>query len=479
MNDAGQSLRQGFAWLGGATTLARIIDIATTLILLTLLTKQQVGVASLVISFAMILEALNGLGTSEALIQARSASRLQLDTVFWYVLGAALLTGLMTVLAAPLFRQFHGFGNIAPFLLVVAAKQPLVGAAVVPLAMMNRDLQYRRIAIVNLCATIGAALTRLGLGASGFGAWALVIGYSASGLYTLAGAMAARPFRPRLQWQMSAIRPLTRFGLRAASANIAEQMFKNVDYLLIGGFYGAASLAVYRVAFEVAMEPAMAIGTVVSRTALPILARLAASPAPRAEVLTWSLRRVAMLVAPLATGVLMVADLLTGLIHDQQGHSYAGAALPLRILAVAALLRVMAQILSTALLAAGRPELAARLSAVIFVLLTGGILAVGATLRAPAGLAGAAAVWLCAYPIILTWGARYLRRNWALDVGSLAHALRTPLIGAAIIIATVGMSRILLGPHRPVATVTVAAVMVALTYAGSFAGPARAFWRPR
>ncbi len=444
--------------------MSRGIDVATTLVLLTLLTKQQVGVASLVISFAMVVEALNGLGTSEALIQAGAVSRAQLDTVFWYVLAAALVTGGATVVAAPLIGLAYGIHDIAPYFLTVAAKQVFVGIALVPLALMNRALAFRKIAAINVFATIGAALTRLVLGALGAGAWALVIGYAASGLYTLLGALTLHPFMPRLRPHLRTIAPLARFGLRAALANIAEQMFKNADYLLVAWFYGTANLAVYRVAFEVAMEPAVAIGTVVNRTALPVLSRLAADTQARARVLTFLLARIVSLVAPLAAGLFLAADALTGLIHDELGHSYSAAAWPLRILAVAALLRMIAQIVSTALLASGRPGLAARLSAAVFVLLSGGIVLVGETMPAAKGLAGAAAIWLGIYAIVVTWGIGFLHRNWAMSFRLSLRALCVPLAVTAAMIACLEALRLALSVQRPVLEVAVAIVMVAASY---------------
>ena len=313
-------------------------------------------------------------------------------------------------------------------------------------------------------ATIGAALTRLALGAMGAGAWALVIGYAASGFYTLLGAMLLHPFVPRQRPHFSAIAPLIRFGLRAASANIAEQMFKNADYLLVAWFYGTANLAVYRVAFEVAMEPAVAIGTVVNRTALPVLSRLAADVQARAQVLTFLLARIVSLVAPLAAGLFLAADALTSLIHDELGHSYSAAALPLRILAVAALLRMIAQIVATALLASGRPDLAARLSATVFVLLTSGIVVVGETMPASNGLTGAAAVWLGIYAIIVTWGVVFLHRNWTMSGKRSLLALRTPLLVTALMIA--GMEALHLAARlQPGFEVACAALLVAGAYA--------------
>jgi len=44
--------------------------------------------------------------------------------------------------------------GMATYFVAAAIKQPLVGAAVIPLAIMNRDLQYERIAVVNVCATL-------------------------------------------------------------------------------------------------------------------------------------------------------------------------------------------------------------------------------------------------------------------------------------------------------------------------------------
>src|SRR5579883_742070 len=329
MEDHRAHLNRGFNWLGGATVAAKVIDFSTILVVLLFLTKQQVGIASIVISIAMVVEAFDGLGTAEALIQAPSISKLQLDTLFWFVTGAAAIVGGLTLAAAPWVETIYGEPGMRTYFLAAAIKQPLVGAALIPLAIMNRDLQYERIAIVNVSATLAAALTRLGLAIAGAGAWALVAAHAASGLYALIGAAVARPFWPALRFQMRTIQPLVRFGMRAAAANIFEQIFKNIDFLLIGWFYGATPLAIYRVAFDIAMEPAIAVGALLNRTALPVFARVAAITTELTESLSWSVKRLTILVAPLAVGLILAADPLTALLHDDHGGSYAAAAMPL------------------------------------------------------------------------------------------------------------------------------------------------------
>ncbi len=345
MDDHHTNLRRGFNWLGGATVIAKLIDFGTTLAILWLLTKDQVGIGSLVWSIAFVVEATEGLGTGAAIVQARSISRLQLDTVFWFAMGIAVIAGALVWLAAPFIEDFYGIPGLADYFVAVIAKLLFVGAALVPLHMLNRELKYERIAVINVGATFGAAVTRLAIAALGGGAWAIVIGYAVHGLYVLIGVQIANPFVPRLRFRPRTISGLVRFGMRAASAETMQQLFRNVDYLLVGWFYGPASLAIYRVAFDITMEPAAAIGELVNRTALPVFARFSQARERVAQSFTWAIGRIVTLAGPLMAAFILCADRLMDLIHDANGLSYAAAALPLKILAAAAVLRAVYQLL--------------------------------------------------------------------------------------------------------------------------------------
>jgi O-antigen/teichoic acid export membrane protein len=449
MDSHQQHLRRGFNWLGGAMIIAKLTDFGTILIVLLLLTKEQVGVASLVVAFGTVIEALDGLGTSAALVQAPSLSRLQLDSLFWFIVGGALVVAGLTLLAAPWIASLYGISGMAAYFLAVAIKQPLVGAAVIPLAIMSRDLQYERIAVVNVCATFAAALTRLGLAIVGAGAWAIVIAYAASGLYTLVGAVLVRPFRPRLRISMSAISPLLRFGLRATTSGLFEQMINNVHYLLVGWFYGAAPLAEYRVAFDLAMEPAMAAGTLINRTALPVFAKVSAVREHLAESLTWSLRKLLAVVCPVAVAIMLAADPITALIHDEQRRSYAAASLPLQLLAAAAVLRVVSQLAYPLVFGSGRPQMAVRLSAATLLLLSAGMLFVGLTIPVASGIVAMSTVWLAVPPLLLVWQAHYLQRHWNIGAKDLIRALVAPFVAVGILAFTVEVGRLLIGSGSP------------------------------
>jgi O-antigen/teichoic acid export membrane protein len=450
MDSHQQHLRRGFNWLGSAMIIAKLTDFATIILVLRFLTKEQVGAASLVAAFGTVIEALDGLGTSTALVQAPSLSRSQLDSLFWVIVGSACVVGGATLLAAPWIASFYGIAGVGAYFLAIAIKQPLVGAAVIPLAMMNRELQYERIATVNVAATFAAAFTRLGLAVAGAGAWAIVIAYMSSGLFTLVGALIAKPFRPRLRINLPEISPLLRFGLGATLSGLCEQMINNVHYLLVGWFYGPAALAEFRVAFDLAMEPANAAGTLINRTALPVFAKVAAVREHLAQSVTWSLHKLLAIVLPFAAAMALAADPITALIHDEQHRSYASAALPLKLLAVAAVLRVISQLAYPLMFASGRPKMAVRFSVTTLLLLTAGMLIGGFTVPLADGLIAMAAVWLMVPPLLLLLQALYLYKHWNIGVQDLVRASGRPLVAVAVLTAAVELGRLLIGTGSPV-----------------------------
>lgn len=468
MDNPSKHLRRGFNWLGGATIATKVIDFVTILLVLLFLTKAQMGIASLVISIGTVVEAANGLGTNEALVRAKSVSRVQLDSIFWFIFGETTLIAALVLIAAPFVGAIYGVASMWIYFVVVALKQPIVGAAKIPLAMMNRDLQYERLAIVSMSATLAAALTRLGLAADGAGTWALVIGNGVHGLYTLLGTQLAKPFRPRIRFQFSSIAPLIKFGTNVSASSMLQQLFRNIDYLLIGWFYGPSQLAIYRIAFDIAMEPAVAVSKLMGRTVFPIITKVMTAKNHLVQVLAWSLSRVVTLVAPLIVAMMLLADPLTALIHDGQGQSYAAAATPLKLLAVAALLRVIFQLVYPLILVSGRSVIAVKLSAVTLLLLSVGILIVGSSFHAQSGLIATSAVWLALYPLLLIWGARYLQRSWEIRLVELSRAFIVPGIGIVLMLAFVEVIRLIVGGVGPRVQIGLVIAATGLTYGGLF-----------
>jgi O-antigen/teichoic acid export membrane protein len=189
-------------------------------------------------------------------------------------------------------------------------------------------------------ATLGNGLLTCALAAAGFEAWSLIIGQVAHGLFTCIGAQIAHPFRPRGAPRLALIRDDIQFGVKAASASILYNFYRNADYYLIGRLLGTSAVGVYRVAFDLAMTPTLAVLTVVNRSALPVYARLSDDLSALREAFLWTLRNLGMLLAPVTAILFFAPEELLRWVNKGQ---WLDAAPMVRWLALAAFVRSIAQ----------------------------------------------------------------------------------------------------------------------------------------
>ena len=107
------------------------------------------------------------------------------------------------------------------------------------------------------------------------------------------------------------------------------------------------------------------------------------------------------------------------------------------------------------------------LFASILLLLSLGIVIAGIIFDARTGIIAVSAVWLGVYPLLLGWGAIYLRRHWDMRLAELVPALAPPVIGIAGMVAIVEALQPFAGAN-PAIRIGLVLVAMAATYAGLF-----------
>ena len=430
-------IKRGLFWLGSANVVMRGLELGSLIVLLWLLTEEQMGLAALSWTVAVILEAYNGLGVGVALVQTPSLERRQLDSTFWFVtvVAGALLVGVSV--CSPLIGRFFGEPELAPMVVVASSKLLWTGVAMVPLQLLHRELRFREVAFIETASIGLAAVTKIVLAAFGAGAWALVIGHAAEGFFLLCGVYLVAPFWPHFRFAFGEIRGLVSFGLKVATSKFIYHGYRNLDYVVIGKAFGTAAVGVYRVGFEVAMSASMAVLNVVNGAAFPVYSRLAGQKDQLRESFLWTTRGLVVLIGPIAVFLAFAAPNLVPLLG---GEKWAGAVPVVEVLCWAALLRCLAHLTPQLLHAGGRPDLAVYDSLITLLMLAVTFAVCIGFLGEPLGFVSIAWGWLVSYPpilIVLWLFARriiplplrdYLRSFWDGLLTMLATALALGLL---------------------------------------------------
>lgn len=428
-------VRRGFVWLGAASLAARVFEIAKVMVVLWFLTPAQVGQATLAWSVSVVLEALSGLGIGAALLQARAPCARTFASAFWYTQVVATLIVLLVCSSVHAITRAYGQPELAPMLMVAVSKLWFVGYALLPLTQLNRALAYERIACVSTLASLTSGLTTCTLAWLGLGAWAPLLGNLTGGVATAVYAGFFQPYRPALCFDFPLLAPHARFGVKLAGAGVVQQLVRNVDYLLLGRFLDASAVGVYRVAFDLAMTPCLALSQVTGRASVPVYATLRDQPERLARTFLWTLESLGLSLAPLCFAVAAHGDTLLVLIKHGIWTS-AGAALP--CLCGAAFLRCLGQAFPALFQTLHRPALSLYEAICSALLLTGSITLSLHGFATTHGATAAAFGWFAAGPLSLLVCFALARRLLPLSARALLHSQRHPA-GVVLVLSACGL----------------------------------------
>lgn len=292
-----KSIRSGFFWLGIASIIAQILSALTMIIAMVFLTKSEMGTATLALSFSVIFEAFNSLGTNRALLQTKELTQDETHSVFWFASGFGILMFLVAVPLAWPVATFYKLDALIPLFIIAMLKLPLVSIAGIPLQLVNRRLEYRKLSILNTVTTLFCSILKIVLAILGCGAWALVIGDTAFGAGTLIGAFILSRYRPKLHFKFHECKRFIRYGVKHCIFNALDQFNRNLHYLIVGKFLGEGVLGIYRVAYELAMTPAMALFDVVAKSSFPVFSRIQDKRTELTSLFSWNQRNIALFAA--------------------------------------------------------------------------------------------------------------------------------------------------------------------------------------
>ena len=204
-------------------------------------------------------------------------------------------------------------------------------------------------------------------------------------------------FRPRRHFSFQETKRFARFGLQVAGSGVLFSLYKNADYFLVGKLLDIEALGLYRVAFDVAMQPTDTIIAVVGRVGFPVYSRLSHDLSALRATFASNTRSMFLMVAPLATLIFMAAPQLFAVIG---GGRWLGAVPAVQILVWAGLLRAATTMFPQVYVAMGKPAYATIESLVTLVVLTTAFWC-GLTWFPELGVLSVCYAWLLIYPVFL------------------------------------------------------------------------------
>jgi len=265
----------GILWASIGTVAGKLASLGAQLVLGWVLSTEDFALYAIAISWSTIVLALRNAGTQRILIQKGSGY----DAYATICLKLALLFNgigfVVLALTAPLLSHLYESASLTTIIWIIALSLPLNTAGLLFQAKLSCDLNFGKLARINISSALLRHGSMTAFALLGFGALSFVLPLIVIAVFeTIAGwhAVGVWPPNHRLTWQaMSGVLKNSRWVMLTSFAGI---LVMNGDYLAIGLLQNKESLGLYFFGFQLSFSLAALFTNGVEAVMMPAFSRL-------------------------------------------------------------------------------------------------------------------------------------------------------------------------------------------------------------
>ena len=189
------------------------------------------------------------------------------------------LLALMCVASAPLLASFYHEPRTAWVIVALAPAFIVNAAGVQHFALIQRELRYVTITVIEVASQVVASALAIGLALADYGYWALVANVIAAASVATLCAWGASGFIPGRPRPSDGIAAMLRFGGTVTLNGLVVYVGYNLEKVLLGRYWGSDALGLYGRAFQLINLPTLALNSAIGGVAFAALSRLQNDPA--------------------------------------------------------------------------------------------------------------------------------------------------------------------------------------------------------
>lgn len=278
----------------------RLLSFLANIALARLLAPQAFGVYAIVAFVVQFFSTFGDVGIGAALIQKKGElTREETSSTFWLQQFLVWAVVCAVMLAAPLvLRLYPSLPSYGVWLIrAMAVSFALTSLKTVPAILMERKLDFGRIALVDIAETAVFYSAALLLAFNGCEVWSFIV---AALLRALTGTVliySLSDWLPSADFNSSLLKGLVRFGLPYQGNTVLGFIKDAVTPLFIGIYAGAAAVGLVNWAQSAAFAP-LVLSSAFGRVAFPAFSRIQGDRELLARAVERSMRGITLVMFP-------------------------------------------------------------------------------------------------------------------------------------------------------------------------------------
>ncbi len=250
----------------------------STMVMARLLVPADFGLLAMAMTAMGFLRVFKDAGLSTATVQRDEITHAQVSNLFWINVALSGVSSVVLAACAPVIAWFYHEPRLIEITVVMSASFLLTGLGVQHLALLNRQMRFKAIAVIQIGSQVISVIVGIVMAWFNYGYWSLVWFQLSQPLAALLLTWWVSSWRPQLPQRNTGVRSMLQFGVNLTVTSFIYSIAAGTDSLLIGKYYGAGPVGLYSRAGALLRRPLDQFLTPINAVFLPVLSRIQSEP---------------------------------------------------------------------------------------------------------------------------------------------------------------------------------------------------------
>ncbi|MEZ5999561.1 lipopolysaccharide biosynthesis protein [Hyphomonas sp.] len=283
-----------------------------------ILTPEDYGLFVMALMSVVLPEVIASGTLGDSIVQRKELRPGHINSVFLQsVMLSIVLWALLTLLAPRIAAAFNE-PSVVPMIVVLGAILPIGAIISVPSAILQRDLRYKEITVIDILGAVIAPIVGIILALLWRNEWALVGMELSRRLVRVCGFLYFAKWVPDTRSSWFDFQELIRFNLANGISKILQTFDKMLPKTLIGMTLGSHALGVFNLPDRLYQQAAQALVAPFAAVSMPVASAMQDNRETLHKAMDSAIRMAALLAYPTFLGAFVVAPSAIPLVFGEQ-----------------------------------------------------------------------------------------------------------------------------------------------------------------
>lgn len=421
---------KGFAWEASTKAIVQLMSWVSTIWVARILHPDDYGIVAISGIFTGLCQMLAGLGLSSGVVNRKDISTSEIRSVnYLAILSGAALYLLLFLLSGPIARWYE-LPDLQRVIQVAGAVVLISSFAIVPGALIMRELNFRYAALTNMMSNFVLIVCTLVLALMGKGYWSLILGTVAAQMCITIAYLAVTGMDLKGWIRIRDILDVFNYSLKMLGSNLTSYVNHQIGQIYSSSFLGQTTTGILQMAYTLAGLPLQKIGEIFDKVAFPSISRMKDDLDQARRIFLLMHRYLFMITCPMFVGLAIIAE---DLVPVLLGEKWMPVVLPLQLFCLLNIFRISGQLVPRIL--AGMGNINASLK---FQVITAIALVIALRIGVEYDLLGMLIAWLIAYPCVYVPLILDTRKTMQVSIREFLASIAPAIVSSLLMVLVVG-----------------------------------------